>query len=106
MFLSDARTRAWIAGPIVSSPLATGTLKRVELRAVHCAHLTPNRLPAHLTPHRLDAIRERYSSYRCSKLSSSNYLGAGSLVGRERPAWKLGHLGNTLMLLMKRPTAQ
>jgi hypothetical protein len=88
---------AWIAGLIVSSFLAVGslvgTLKRVAQRAAH-------RLTADQTPHRLDAIRKRCQNCRCL-----NYLAPGVLFGANGQPGSMA-IGNILMLLMKALTAQ
>jgi hypothetical protein len=88
---------AWIAGLIVSSFHAVGslvgTLKRVAQRAAH-------RLTADQTPHRLDAIRKRCQNCRCL-----NYLAPGVLFGANGQPGSMA-IGNILMLLMKALTAQ
>src|SRR6202795_4498292 len=76
---------AWIAGLIVSSFLAVGslvgTLKRVAQRVAHCAPATGRPNPTSAGCY----------SKTLSKLSMSKLSGAWGLVWRERPALKHGH---------------
>jgi hypothetical protein len=78
--------------------------KPVAERVAHCKPL-----PADQTPHRLDAIRERCLNYRCQTVAVQTVV-----VQNRRLEFYLARtasleawpFGNTLMLLMKPPTAQ